>query len=144
MLDWGNANAQTLAQKDPQTLGEFLAAVPGSWEAQIFVGLMLAGFIGMAAHYLLKWARGDIKGSLICYFAQNLRSTILSVFTYIGIALTAIASGAFTGEYGGFVGWKTVFWLGITNGFTIDAIVNRTERARWTHTERQVKVNGKE
>jgi hypothetical protein len=134
-----NANAQTLAQKDPQGLWEFLSALPSAWETQLFIGLMIAGGVGMFSHYALKWAREEIKENLLCHLAHNYKSTLLSIFTYIGIAVTAIASQAFTGEYGGFVGWKTVFWLGITNGFTIDAIVNKTERARWTPIEREVK-----
>lgn len=135
-------SAQTLAEKSPETLQQFLVAFPGSWEAQLFLGLMLAGFIGMSANYAVKWARDEVNGNLLCYFANNFRTVCLSIFVYVGIAIAAIASGAFIGSYGGFVGWKTVFWLGITNGFTIDAIVNRTERARWTPVERELKRNG--
>jgi hypothetical protein len=136
------ADAPRLSAKGPQPLGEFLRSLPGSLEMQLFWGLMIAGTAGMLAHYLLKWARDEIKGGLFPYFAQNVKSTALSFFSYVGIAVTAIASGAFTGEYGGFVGWKIVFWMGITNGFTIDAIVNRTGRAEWSPVERLSKTEG--
>lgn len=136
------SEAPRLSDKGPQPLGEFLRALPGSFEMQLFYGLMLAGTAGMLAHYSLKWARDEIKGGLLCYFANNVKSTALSFFSYLGLSVTAIASGAFIGEYGGFVGWKMVFWMGITNGFTIDAIVNKTSRAEWSPVERLTKTEG--
>jgi hypothetical protein len=136
------ADAPRLSDKGPQSLGDFLRALPASFEMQLFYGLMIAGSAGMLAHYLLKWARDEIKGGLLCYFANNVKSTALSFFSYVGLAVTAIASGAFIGEYGGFVGWKMVFWMGVTNGFTIDAIVNRTQRAEWSPVERLSKTEG--
>ncbi len=132
--------APTIAEQAPQTLWQFLALFPASFEAQLFMGLMLAGTVGMIAHYALKWARGEIKGSLFCYLADNFRSTVLSFFTYVGIAVTAIAGGAFVDAIGGFVGWKLVLWMGISNGFTIDAVVNRTTRAIWSPMERHEKL----
>lgn len=130
--------APRLADKVPEfpSLWDYLHAIPNSFEAQLFVGLMIAGSVGMVAHYLLKWARGEIKGHLICYLWHNKRSTALSFFGYVGIAVGAIASNAFVTDYGVFVGWRMVMWMGITNGFTIDAIVNKTARAEWTPRER--------
>lgn len=129
-----------LADKVPEfpSLFDWLRALPGSFEAQLFVGLMLAGTLGMVAHYLLKWARGEIKEHLLCYLWRNKRSTALSFFTYVGVAIGAISSGAFVTDYGVFVGWKMVFWMGITNGFTIDAIANKTARSEWTPKERSI------
>lgn len=97
---------------------------------------MIAGTIGAVAHYALKWARGEIKQNPFCYAYCNFRKLFLSLCVYVGVCTGLIVGDAFIGEYGGFVGWKIVFWTGITNGFTIDAIVNRTERARWTIEER--------
>lgn len=133
------ADAPTIAERAPQTLWEFLAALPGSWELQLFYGLMLSGSAGQFAHYAVKWARDEIRGNLFCYLWENKKTTTLSFFTFIGVAITAIASGTFTGDHGGFVGWRMVFWMGITNGFTIDALVNKTARAEWTPLERVVK-----
>jgi MFS family permease len=135
------ADAPKLGDKVPEfpSLYDWLQALPGSFEAQLFIGLMLAGTIGMIAHYALKWARGEVRGNLICYLWENKRPTALSFFTYIGVAVGAIVGGAFVTDFGVFVGWKMVFWLGITNGFTIDAIANKTQRAEWSHVERAVK-----
>lgn len=133
------ADAPTVASRDPQTLMEFLTALPGSWELQLFYGLMISGTVGQIAHYAVKWARDEIAGNLFCYLWENKKTTALAFFTFIGIAITAIASGAFQGEYGGFVGWKMVFWMGVTNGFTIDALVNKTARAEWSPIERVAK-----
>lgn len=133
------ADAPTIAERAPQTLWEFLAALPGSWELQLFYGLMISGTAGQFAHYAVKWARDEIRGNLACYLWENKKSTALAFFTFVGIAVTAIASGAFTGDHGGFVGWKMVFWMGVTNGFTIDALVNKTARAEWSQLERVVK-----
>lgn len=120
----------------PQSLVDFLLELPAAFGTQLFAGLLLAGTIGMLAHYALKWARGEIRINLFCYLWIHRRSTLLSFFTYVGAALTAIQTNAFFGEGGLFVGWKMVFWLGLSNGFTIDAIVNRTRRAEWTASER--------
>lgn len=134
--------APTIAEQAPQTLWQFLALFPGSFEAQLFLGLMMAGTVGMFCHYALKWARGEIKGGLLCYFADNFRSTVLSFFTYVGVAITAIGGGAFLDAGGVFIGWKMVLWMGISNGFTIDAVVNRTTRAIWSRAERDAKIGG--
>lgn len=136
MLD---AVAATLAEHTPTPLADFLASLPGSWEMQLFYGLMLSGTCGMLAHYVLKWARDEIKGNLFCYWIANGKKTILSFLTFTGIAATAVMNNAFVSDLGGFVGWKMVFWLGWSNGLIIDVIVNRTERARWSPHERIAK-----
>lgn len=127
------------AERAPTRLSEFLVSLPGSWEMQLFYGLMLSGTFGMLAHYVLKWARDEIKGNLFCYWVANSKKTLLSLLTFTGIAATAVMNNAFVGEYGGFVGWKMVLWMGWTNGLVIDVIVNRTDRARWTLIERMEK-----
>lgn len=135
---WAGEVAPRIADKVPEfpSLYDWLRALPGSFEAQLFIGLMLAGTLGMIAHYSLKWARGEIRGNLLCYLWTSKRTTALSLFTYIGVAIGAISSGAFVSDYGAFVGWKLVMWMGITNGFTIDAIANKTARAEWSPVER--------
>lgn len=139
MLDALAAGAAAVVERVPTPLNVFLAALPGSWEMQLFYGLMLSGTGGMLAHYVLKWARDEIKGNLFCYWIANGKKTALSFLTFTGIAATAVMNNAFVGDYGGFVGWKMVLWMGWTNGFAIDVIVNRTDRARWTLMERASK-----
>lgn len=127
------------AERTPTPLAEFLASLPGSWEMQLFYGLMLSGTAGMLAHYILKWARDEIKGNLFCYWIANGKKTILSFLTFTGIAWAAAFNGAFTTEFGGFVGWKIVLSWGWGIGLAIDVIVNRTDRARWTLIERSLR-----
>lgn len=134
-------DAPTIAQVKVQTtesLWQFLTQLPGTMEAQLFYALILAGTLGMMASYLMKWAKNEIAGYLWEYlFGANLRSTMLSLFTYIGCAMTAIYAGAFhVGDAQTFVGWGHVAWLGLLNGFGIDAIVNKGQRAVWTQQQR--------
>ena len=123
------------AEKEPATLSVFLASLPGTWEMQLFYGLMLSGTVGMLAHYVLKWARDEIKGSLFCYWRNNGKRTVLSFLTFTGVAATAVMNNAFITDLGGFVGWKMVLWMGWSNGLIIDVLVNKSDRARWTKEE---------
>lgn len=125
----------------PESLWHFLAAVPSTIEFQILIGLMLAGTFGMVAHYTVKWFKGEIAGSLFEYlFVQNFRGTVLSMFSFIGLALTSIITGVFEATGGVFVGWTTVLWFGLTQGFAVDAIANKGDRKEWTDQERAVKA----
>jgi hypothetical protein len=121
----------------PAPLSVFLASLPGSWEMQLFYGLMMSGVCGMLAHYVLKWARDEIKGSLFCYWKNNVKRTVLSFLTFTGIAVAAVMNNAFITDLGGFVGWKMVLWMGWSNGLIIDVLVNKTDRARSTQEEYQ-------
>lgn len=120
-----------------ESLWQFLAQIPSSMEGQIFLGLLIAGILGMAGNYTVKWAKGEIAGSLWRYlFCTNVRSTMLSLTSYVGLMVTSIVAGIFTGEHGGFVGWTNVFWFGLTNGFAVDAIANKGDRPVWTEEQR--------
>lgn len=138
-------NAQTIAQvkaQAPESLWNFLGNLPFTMEAQIFYGLMLAGTLGMIANYIVRWARSEIRGSLYAYlFEQNPRGTVLSLCTYTGMALAAIASNAFHfGEGAAFVGWGWTLWMGASNGFVIDNIANKGQRPVWSPEKRAQKV----
>lgn len=138
-------DAQTIAQvraEAPESLWHFLIGLPSTMEAQIFYGLMLAGSLGMIANYIVRWARKEIGGSLFTYLIkQNPRGTVLSLCTYTGVAIGAITTGAFIiGPSATFVGWGWVLWLGATNGFMIDNIANKGQRAIWTPEERSEKA----
>ncbi len=136
-----DAVAQTIAtiERTPTSLSVFLANIPGSWEAQIFMGLMLSGLLGMGAHYLVKWSRGEIKENLFCYAVSNGRKLLLSLLTTTGLAITAVMNDFFIADFGGFVGWKIVLWTGAETGFFIDVIMSKTDRARWSYEERIVR-----
>lgn len=132
-------NAATIAEVKaaaPESLWHFLGQLPATMEAQQFYALMLSGFVGMAAHYLNKWATGQIEGNLWNYlFNDHARSTVLSVTAYIGFALTTVTSGALDGA-----GWFTALWMGATTGFAIDSIANKGTRPAWTDEQRANKT----
>lgn len=134
----GKSIAQ-IAATDDGSLWTFLSQLPASTEAQMFYALMMAGTVGMAAHYIVKWARKEIDGSLFAYlFRDNPRGTLLSFCTYTGLAIAAIYADAFhVGDTRTFVGWGMVLWLGAFNGFTIDAIANKGQRPVWTPSKRR-------
>ena len=122
---------------------DYLATFPGSFEAQLFSALLLSGSLGMIGNYMVKWAKNEIEGSLWCYlFHSNVRLTVLAFLSFIGLSITSISAGIFVLE-GKFIGWPAVIWFGATNGFTVDAIVNKGTRQNWTAAERDAKLNSK-
>lgn len=122
---------------DP-TLWAFLSALWSGQQLQIFFTLMAAGSAGMLANWAVKWARGEIRGSLTEYlFRDNVRNSLLALFTYTGASLVAMQADVFhVGDPLTFIGWPNVAWLGATNGYFIDNIVNKGERAVWSKEER--------
>jgi hypothetical protein len=60
------------------------------------------------------------------------------------MAWTAAFNGAFTGDFGGFVGWKMVLSWGWGIGLSIDVIVNKSDRARWSLVERLARKEKRE
>lgn len=132
-----DAIAATQAAIQDQTLEAFIRAFLAGPELRVFLMLMAAGSMGMIANWLVKWARGEIKGGLLTYlFRDNPRSTALSFFTYTGAVLAAMQADVVHVAGGVFIGWANVAWLGATNGYFIDNIINKGERAVWTTEER--------
>ena len=127
-----NEQTITMAQArtaEPDSLWHFLASLPATMEAQLLYGMILSGLLGMLANYTVKWAKNEIAGCLGDYLIRShLRATVLSFTIMVGSAITAIAAGMFTTAEGAFVGWGTVLWLGVTNGFAVDAIANKGHR----------------
>jgi hypothetical protein len=109
-----------------ETLWQFLTALPASMEAQIFYGLMLAGLLGMVAHYFKSWVYKQIEGSLARYlFIDHPRRTLAALLVLVSAALGALASNVFMGDDGQFVGWLNVMWNGALAGFGADAVANK-------------------
>lgn len=128
-----------------ESLWDFLMRLPMSFEAQIFYAVVLFGGVGMFSNYAVKWMRKEIAGSLFKYlFLCNLRGTLLSFSTTVGIGIAAITGGVFETGSGEFVGWFNVLWVSLTNGFMWDAALNRGQRDVWTPEQRaaQQKENG--
>lgn len=116
----------------PESLWHFLGQIPATMEAQQLYALLISGMVGIAAHYLNKWATGQIEGNLWDYlFHDHARSTVLSIGAYIGFALTTVTSGALDGT-----GWFTALWMGATTGFAVDAIANKGTRPVWTQEQK--------
>lgn len=135
-----DAIAATQIALHDQTLGAFLRAFLDGPELRVFLMLMVSGTAGMVANWLVKWARGEIKGGLAAYlFRDNPRSTALSLFTYTGAVLAAMQADVVHVANAVFIGWANVAWLGATNGYFIDNIINKGERAVWTPQERQAR-----
>ena len=71
---------QGIYNSSPESLWSFLWALPSSFEAMTLYALVLGAVVGMCAHYITRWATGDIAGSLLNYlFLQNPRATVLAV-----------------------------------------------------------------
>lgn len=128
-------NAATIAEvksATPESLWHFLSQLPATMEAQQLYALLLSGIVGMMAHYLNKWATGQIEGNLLDYlFRDHARNTVLSLGTYVGFALTTVTSGALDGA-----GWFTALWMGATTGFAVDSITNKGSRPVWSDQQR--------
>ena len=109
-----------------ESFWQFLAHLPASMEAQVLYALLIAGVIGMVAHYAMKWLSGEIEGSLLDYlFITYPRRTGLAFAAVLGAALAAVTSGIFLNDQNAFVGWMNVIWIGLTNGYACDSIANR-------------------
>lgn len=76
---------------------------------------------GMFSHYLKKWLRKEIEGSLVDYlWRDHPRETALAMFTLYGIVGSAILSGQFDG--------LTVQQLVLSAwllGYTVDSAMNK-------------------
>lgn len=123
-----------------ESLWEFLARLPGSFEAQIFYAVGIFGAVGMFMNYIQRWLKKEIAGNLWHYlFDCNIRGTLLSFSTTIGVGIGAITGGVFETASGEFVGWFNVMWVSLTNGFMWDVALNKSERAVWTEEQRSAK-----
>ncbi len=122
------ADAPTIAQvhaTQPESLWAFLAALPGTMEAQIWYALILGGVIGMIAHYGKARATGLITGNPIDYFFRDNVWRSLAALGAIAAELFGESAGLFTNEAGQFVGWGLVILSGIKSGYVGDSILNK-------------------
>lgn len=119
------------------TFVDYLRAMIGSTMAAQWMVLVIAGFLGVCANYAYKWLTEQIAGSLWTYlFTEYPRRTALAFATFLGWAVLAISTGLVHDA----MPWGTLINLGLTTGFAIDALVNKTRRAQWSDEERQTKV----
>lgn len=79
------------------------------------------GLAGMASHYVKKWLRKEIEGSLLDYlFRDHARDTAFAIFTYAGVAASALLAGQFDG-----MTLKQIALPAWLLGYTIDSAVNK-------------------
>ena len=84
----------------------------------------LANLLGMLAHYVKKWARGQYRGNLWAYLiADNPRASLAAIITCLGSAAGVIATGTLHG-----MSVATALWLGLLTGYTVDSAVNKTDK----------------
>jgi hypothetical protein len=84
----------------------------------VFTGAALAGSFG---HYLKKWVRGEIVGSLYRYlFVDHPRATVSMVFTLLGTV-----GGMFLAKQVQTLDLSQLLALSITTGYTVDSVTNR-------------------
>jgi hypothetical protein len=127
---------QQIRQTEPESLWHFLAQLPHSLEAQILLGLVIAGFAGMLVSWLAKWSAGEAHGFLAYCFKNQIKRSVASVLTFLGVILTAVTSDMFTSASGEFVGWTNVLVNGFAVGFGSDSAINKGQRTVWTENKR--------
>lgn len=135
-------NAQKIADiRAQESLLQFLASLPTSFEAQLFYVVMVVGALGLFFHYAVKWMRKDIAGGLLQYlFHDNFRGTLLSVTLTVGAGVGAISTGMFEADSGEFIGWFKALVLAFGNGYFWDSVANKGTRAAWTEAQRAART----
>ena len=120
-------NAQTIAEAKVHTsLWDFLLALPGTMEAQIFYALALGCALGTILHYTKQWLTQEASGSLWDYlFIQHPKRTAMAIFTVLSWSAGEVATGLFVTGDGVFVGWALVILSGLKTGYLGDSIVNK-------------------
>ena len=131
---------QQIRETEPEHLWHFLTQLPSSFEAELLYGLLLFGTLGMLASWFGKWVQGDTGGLWQYVITGNLKPTLASVFSFLGVALAAIASDIFTTDSGEFVGWLNLAVFAFSNGAGIDAVVNKGKKPIWTKEQRKAKA----
>ena len=88
-------------------------------EAQRFYLFVVVGLIGFFSHYLKKWLREEITGSLWKYlFRDKPKATGLAIFTFVGTAFAMFIGGQIPAET------NTLLMLAFTTGYMVDSAMN--------------------
>lgn len=102
-------------------LSELHAALGGDDAMVRFFVFLVCGAVGASCHYLKKWLRDEIQGSLIRYLVvSHPKDTVLSVMTFFGAAC-AMHLGGQLAELTA----QALIMLGFTTGYTVDSAVNK-------------------
>lgn len=85
----------------------------------------VAGFAGMLAHYVKKWAKGEYTGNIWAYlYADKPRATLYAFITCAGTLTAVVATGTLTTMQ-----IAPIIALGFTTGYVIDSSVNSTAQS---------------
>lgn len=86
--------------------------------ALIFLGFSI---VGMLAHYVKSWTKGEISGNLLDYlFRDNPRATVASFSGVVGATATAYFTNTLTG-----LDLQALIPFAFTAGFGIDSTLNK-------------------
>lgn len=120
MLLVGSSMATAVEASDAAQMSP-LAFQMADGELAKFGIFLVVGIFGMFFHYLKKWLRGEIRGSLKSYlFKQHPRQTALAVLTFVGIATTMFLTNELAG-----MDVKHLLLSASTLGYTTDSLLNQ-------------------
>lgn len=118
------------------TFFEYLRTMIASTMIAQWTVLVVAGVLGVCANYAYKWLTEQIAESLWKYlFTDFPRRTLLSFAVYAGWTVIAISTGLVSDS----MPWGALINLGVTTGFSVDALVNKAQRSQWTDEQRAAK-----
>lgn len=79
------------------------------------------GALGACSHWLKKWLRNEIAGSLFDYlFRDHPKDTGLALFTLVGLACTAWLGGQLDT-----LDLRSLISMGFLAGYTVDSAINK-------------------
>lgn len=123
------------------TVWDFLSALPGTLDFQIFYTLVIAGVFGVLANYENKWLHDEIVGSPIDYlFRQNLKRTITAFASFVATCFGLLQSNMFINA-GVFIGWGPTLLIAVSLGWNFDASINKGQRRILSPEDRKVAVD---
>lgn len=126
---------------EPMSFWMFLSSTFSSVNTQVTIWAFVCCTAGLGTHYLVRWAKDEIVGSLWCYlFHQSLKRTVLSLLGCASSIVVLVTTQAFYTE-GVFVGWWTVSYMSFGAGYIVDNAINKGERPAWTAAERAVRAD---
>lgn len=95
--------------------------------AHPFFVFSAAGIVGMVGHYLKKWTRNEIQGSIVDYFVRDHgRASLAALGGFLGTAGTM----ALSHQLDGMNEAQTIFF-GLTTGFSFDSGLNKGSQPTW-------------
>lgn len=90
-------------------------------EVQHLIVFLAAGAVGAIAHWVKKWARGEIDGGLIDYlFRNHARESVLAMMTFGSGAVSLWLAGQLDE-----LGLRQLIVMGFLAGYTVDSSMNR-------------------